>query len=198
MGRNSSHVPFRASKLTLVLRDSFIGSNAKTCMVGRLLAGFNFSFLLKQNLAFFSITGGMSEEVYRQQKALQDIAMAEEKAIDELTNTHEAFVRSTAQSAALLCRSGKVDYDMEAFANDLMEYAAEQRDRFIRLYGHSEQLNAMELDFFVVTGSEDGLLEFCVIGTRSERSTCGFSCAYPPLNLSIDMVVLITCSCECD
>lgn len=34
MGRNSVHVPFRASKLTLVLRDSFIGSNAKTCMVG--------------------------------------------------------------------------------------------------------------------------------------------------------------------
>lgn len=33
MGRNSSHVPFRASKLTLVLRDSFIGANARTCMV---------------------------------------------------------------------------------------------------------------------------------------------------------------------
>jgi kinesin family protein 2/24 len=33
MGRNSAHLPFRASKLTLVLRDSFVGSNARTCMV---------------------------------------------------------------------------------------------------------------------------------------------------------------------
>lgn len=40
MGRNSSHVPFRCSKLTLVLRDSFIGQNAKTCMIA--VSGFLF------------------------------------------------------------------------------------------------------------------------------------------------------------
>lgn len=34
LGRKATHQPFRASKLTLVLRDSFIGDNAKTCMVG--------------------------------------------------------------------------------------------------------------------------------------------------------------------
>lgn len=33
MAKNSPHVPFRQSKLTMVLRDSFIGENAKTCMV---------------------------------------------------------------------------------------------------------------------------------------------------------------------
>uniref|UniRef100_A0A0M3HUH9 Kinesin-like protein n=1 Tax=Ascaris lumbricoides TaxID=6252 RepID=A0A0M3HUH9_ASCLU len=174
MGRNSSHVPFRASKLTLVLRDSFIGSNAKTCMIAMISPGMcscehtlntlRYADRVKELGAEDSATtpmedeelmlgnegedldiirsrNGMSEEAYRQQKALQDIAMAEEKAIDELTNTHEAFVRSTAQSAALLCRSGKVDYDMEAFANDLMEYAAEQRDRFIRLYESAERLH---------------------------------------------------------
>uniref|UniRef100_A0A915ASA6 Kinesin-like protein n=1 Tax=Parascaris univalens TaxID=6257 RepID=A0A915ASA6_PARUN len=174
MGRNSSHVPFRASKLTLVLRDSFIGSNAKTCMIAMISPGMcscehtlntlRYADRVKElgaednattpmedeelmlgnegeDLDIIRSRNGMSEEVYRQQKALQDIAMAEEKAIDELTNTHEAFVRSTAQSAALLCRSGKVDYDMEAFANDLMEYAAEQRDRFIRLYESAERLH---------------------------------------------------------
>eukprot|EP00053_Salpingoeca_punica_P017838 m.172584 g.172584 ORF g.172584 m.172584 type:complete len:742 (-) comp17300_c3_seq2:507-2732(-) len=33
LGRNKAHTPFRASKLTQVLRDSFVGSNARTCMI---------------------------------------------------------------------------------------------------------------------------------------------------------------------
>lgn len=41
MSRNSSHVPFRCSKLTLVLRDSFVGANAKTCMIAMVSPGMN-------------------------------------------------------------------------------------------------------------------------------------------------------------
>lgn len=33
LGHNSDHIPFRMSKLTQILRDSFIGENSRTCMV---------------------------------------------------------------------------------------------------------------------------------------------------------------------
>jgi kinesin family protein 2/24 len=33
LGRSGSHLPFRASRLTHVLRDSFIGANSRTCMI---------------------------------------------------------------------------------------------------------------------------------------------------------------------
>ncbi|KHN86425.1 Kinesin-like protein KIF2A [Toxocara canis] len=232
MGRNSSHVPFRASKLTLVLRDSFIGSNAKTCMIAMISPGMcscehtlntlryadrvkelgaddgaatpmedeelmlgndgeDLDILRSRNIAMISpgmcscehtlntlryadrvkelgaddgaatpmedeelmlgndgedldilrSRNGMNEAAYRQQKVLQDIAMAEEKAIDELTNSYEESDHSKAQLAALLNRSSRVDYDMELFASDLMQYAAQQRDRYIRLYECAEKLH---------------------------------------------------------
>lgn len=39
LGQNKAHTPFRESKLTQVLRDSFIGENSRTCMVSQMTAG---------------------------------------------------------------------------------------------------------------------------------------------------------------
>uniref|UniRef100_A0A671FIL9 Kinesin-like protein n=1 Tax=Rhinolophus ferrumequinum TaxID=59479 RepID=A0A671FIL9_RHIFE len=39
LSRNKPHTPFRASKLTQVLRDSFIGENSRTCMIATISPG---------------------------------------------------------------------------------------------------------------------------------------------------------------
>lgn len=39
LGKQSAHLPFRVSKLTQVLRDSFMGENSKTCMIAMISPG---------------------------------------------------------------------------------------------------------------------------------------------------------------
>lgn len=50
LSRKGTHLPFRASKLTQVLRDSFIGEKSKTCMVINLLVFPSFLTSFKRSI----------------------------------------------------------------------------------------------------------------------------------------------------
>uniref|UniRef100_A0A668UZC7 Kinesin-like protein n=1 Tax=Oreochromis aureus TaxID=47969 RepID=A0A668UZC7_OREAU len=58
LGRNKPHTPFRASKLTQVLRDSFIGENSRTCMINTCEINLNdiFSFFFSRLVKEFGIS----------------------------------------------------------------------------------------------------------------------------------------------
>ncbi|VBB27498.1 unnamed protein product [Acanthocheilonema viteae] len=173
MGRNSAHVPFRASKLTLVLRDSFIGSNARTCMIAMISPGMSCcehtlntlryadrvkelgaedgsnapmedeEFMLNnidEDYDILQSKNELNDERYRLQRTLQNISLAEEKSCNELTTLYEDIERTKTEMASLLKRPSKVDYDIDAFAIDLQNFAREQRDRYIRLFDNAECL----------------------------------------------------------
>merc|ERR1712179_766676 len=191
LGRKGSHLPFRASKLTQVLRDSFIGEKSKTCMIAMVsptlsccehsLNTMRYADRVKELGAADPAAGGnengqrldeegnshimesedsngvllamrddgvlspedsdlaqlrslnegeLSADWYNFQEAISHLQALE----DELVEAHRATIQNmlkwTKDDLSLLNMTNEVDYDQDAYCQQLEDMIAEKIDTF--------------------------------------------------------------------
>ncbi|KAK3773556.1 hypothetical protein RRG08_022267 [Elysia crispata] len=175
LGRKGAHLPFRASKLTQVLRDSFIGDKSRTCMISMISPGMSccehtlntlrYADRVKELVpggpsegktpddvpaAAFSVDGTspqnsdlaliktsnaeeVTEEMLTFHQALNKMQEMEEVLVDE----YKAYIEESQQwfqeDKKLVKMTDNVEYDVEAFAEQLDAYLARRFQAIISL-----------------------------------------------------------------
>ncbi|XP_071454293.1 kinesin-like protein KIF2A [Hetaerina americana] len=150
LGRRGAHLPFRASKLTQVLRDSFIGEKSKTCMIAMISPGMSSCEHSLNTLRYadrvkeLAVTdpaekgsgggaledsdlaqlrslneGELSGDLYTFHEAVSQLQLQEEELLDAhkvVTEMSETWLN---QYAELLASTNVVDYDQDAYSQQL-------------------------------------------------------------------------------
>merc|ERR1712110_309821 len=190
LGRKGSHLPFRASKLTQVLRDSFIGEKSKTCMIAMVsptlsccehsLNTMRYADRVKElnpsssgnengqrhdedsnghlmdseesngvmltrddgvlspedsDLAQLRLLneGELSADWYNFQEAISHLQALEDELVESHRSSIQNMLRWTKDDAALLAMTNEVDYDQDAFCQQLEDMITEKIEAFQEL-----------------------------------------------------------------
>eukprot|EP00064_Thunnus_orientalis_P018671 superscaffoldBa00004372_g18774 len=153
LGRNKPHTPFRASKLTQVLRDSFIGENSRTCMIATISPGMTSCENTLNTLRYANrckyidllqcITGtgteimhllsdSLEEEVSPQlftfHEAVSQLVEMEEQVLEDHRAVFQESIRWLEDEKVLLEMTEEVDYDVESYATQLEQILDQKID----------------------------------------------------------------------
>jgi len=188
LGRKGAHLPFRASKLTQVLRDSFIGEKAKTCMIAMIsptlsscehtLNTLRYADRVKElgaedptegrgrdqgrgpmslddegeGLEGMRMDDGVmspedsdlaqlrslndgecSADWYNFQESVAHLQLLEEEVVESHKNLLDNMEHWMQQDASLLAMTNEVDYDQDAYAQQLEDMIAEKQEQLAAL-----------------------------------------------------------------
>jgi len=180
LGRKGAHLPFRASKLTQVLRDSFIGEKTKTCMIAMIsptlsscehtLNTLRYADRVKELGAAdpleqrgkntfpevdFEEEEGISARIddgvmspedsdlaqlrslndgecsadwYNFQESVAHLQLLEEEVVESHKNLVDSMEHWKIQDDSLLAMTNEVDYDQDAYAQQLEDMIAEKQE----------------------------------------------------------------------
>jgi len=181
LGRKGAHLPFRASKLTQVLRDSFIGDKARTCMIAMIsptmsscehtLNTLRYADRVKElglkdpprgggAVEYEDDMGGYLDEEeggrmedgvlspedsdlaqlrslndgecsadwYQFQESVAHLQLLEEEVVESHKNLLDSMEHWIQQDASLLAMTNEVDYDQDAYAQQLEDMISEKQE----------------------------------------------------------------------
>ncbi|KAM4655091.1 kinesin-like protein KIF2C [Amazona ochrocephala] len=147
LGQNKSHTPFRESKLTQVLRDSFIGTNSRTCMIAMISPGMSSCEYTLNTLRYADRVKELS--VHNGGGETQNQMETENEEMEGLNPQHN------------LCKDEEEELSPQMFSfREAMTQISEQEEKVVEQLKELKQRLATELDYLLgITEQPDYDLE---------------------------------------
>ncbi|KAK4297358.1 hypothetical protein Pmani_030210 [Petrolisthes manimaculis] len=151
LGRRGAHLPFRASKLTQVLRDSFIGDKSRTCMIAMISPGMNCCEHTLNTLRYADrvkeLGGGASENAENNYKNSPTDKDLDENGTNDVDYSRLSNLNENEMSA-----------DQQAF-QVAMGHVQEAEEEVVDLHGqyfaHRDKMDKMLIPLYQMTNEVD-------------------------------------------